>query len=74
MYNVGFGESGNQPLTKLTASLGRTEHAKYASWYGDGTGRDTYVITSNGGLTNVEKRYMMGPKGKRGLGYMPPRN
>ena len=60
-------------MTKLTASLTRTDHQKYASWYGDGTGRDTYVIVSNGGLTHVDKNYMTGPKGKRGLGYQPPK-
>lgn len=26
---------------------------------GDGTGRDTYVVTSNGGLANVDKPHMM---------------
>ena len=37
----------------------RTFDPKYHSYYGDGTGRDTYVVTNNGGLTHENKPYMM---------------
>ena len=33
----------------------RTHSPKYASYFGDGSGRDSYVVTNNGGLTNVDK-------------------
>ena len=31
-------------------SLGRTEHVKHTTYWGDGMGRDTYILTGNGGL------------------------
>jgi len=37
----------------------RTFNPKYASYMGDGSGRDSYVVVNNGGLTGDEKRYMM---------------
>lgn len=61
MYNTatsGFGVS-SKPQTALQASMTRTFHPKYASYTGDGSGRDTYVILNNGGLTNSDKPNMM---------------
>jgi hypothetical protein len=43
----------------LQASMTRTFHPKYASYTGDGSGRDTYVILNNGGLTSSDKPNMM---------------
>ena len=37
----------------------RTFSPKYASYFGNGSGRDTYVVLNNGGLTNSDKKYMM---------------
>ena len=37
----------------------RTFYPKYASYMGDGSGRDSYVTVNNGGLTGEEKRAMM---------------
>jgi hypothetical protein len=39
--------------------MSRTFAPKYASYMGDGSGRDTYVVLNNGGLSNNEKRAMM---------------
>ena len=40
-------------------SMARCNYPKYASYMGDGSGRDTYVVLNNGGLTNCDKNYMM---------------
>ena len=37
-------------METFSKSLGRTEHPKYATYWGDGMGRDSYIITGNGGL------------------------
>ena len=37
-------------MFKLRLELGRTEHPKYTPYWGDGYGRDTYVLSGNGGL------------------------
>jgi len=37
----------------------RTHNPTYASYSGDGTGRDSYIILDNGGLTKEPKKYMM---------------
>ena len=34
----------------LTKQLARTHHEKYATYWGDGLGRDSYIIHGNGGL------------------------
>jgi hypothetical protein len=39
--------------------MARTNYPKYASYTGDGSGRDAYVILNNGGLTSVSKANMM---------------
>jgi hypothetical protein len=47
------------PHNEREASMARSHNPKYASYTGDGSGRDTYVVLNNGGLTNVEKKFMM---------------
>ena len=37
----------------------RTYNPGYASYQGDGSGRDSYIILNNGGLTRDEKKNMM---------------
>lgn len=37
----------------------RTNYPKYVSYFGDGSGRDTYVVLNNGGLTSVSKPNLM---------------
>ncbi len=37
----------------------RTMSPKYASYFGDGSGRDSYIVLNNGGLTSTDKKYMM---------------
>ena len=51
--------SAQYPHSSLEASMARTNYPKYASYMGDGSGRDSYVILNNGGLANADKRYMM---------------
>ena len=36
----------------------RTHDPKHMNYYGDGTGRDTYVVTNCGGLMDADKRGM----------------
>ena len=43
----------------LEAQMLRTCSPKYASYFGDGSGRDTYVAVNNGGLTNILKPNLM---------------
>ncbi len=38
------------------SNLYRTSNPKYAHYYGDGTGRDTYVIKNNGGMCLESER------------------
>ena len=47
------------PHSPLEATMTRTFNPHYASYMGDGTGRDSYVITSNGGLAGIDKPHMM---------------
>ena len=37
----------------------RTHEPKYVSYFGDGSGRDSYVIVNNGGLTSEIKPNLM---------------
>jgi hypothetical protein len=39
--------------------MARTNHPKYASYFGDGSGRDKYIIMNNGGLTNDDKKFFI---------------
>lgn len=47
------------PHSAIESTMARTFYPKYASYTGDGTGRDSYVILNNGGLTSTDKRGMM---------------
>jgi hypothetical protein len=47
------------PSSKLEASYcTRTNHPKHASYFGDGSGRDTYAVFDNGGLNAHKKPHM----------------
>ena len=37
--------------------MNRTDYPKYASYFGDGKGRDKYIILNNGGLAQQNKNY-----------------
>ena len=54
-----FSPKSQYPHSMLEASMTRTLNPKYASYMGDGGGRDSYIITSNGGLANSNKAHMM---------------
>ena len=41
------------------AGICRTYNPTYASYSGDGSGRDAYIILNNGGLTKEDKSGMM---------------
>lgn len=41
--------------TKRYNVFDRTCDPKYANYFGDGSGRDTYVVLNNGGLLNSDK-------------------
>ena len=47
------------PHSTTEAGMTRTFYPKYASYMGDGSGRDSYVVVNNGGLTGDDKRHMM---------------
>ena len=61
---------GYKPVTyyhnSVQASMQRTSHLKYASYHGDGSGRDTYIVLNNGGLTSSDKQFMMTRNNKLG--------
>lgn len=50
--------SFNYPASPMESSMARTYNPGYASYTGDGSGRDSYVITNNGGLARENKRAM----------------
>ena len=47
------------PHSSLEAGMARTNHPKYASYFGDGSGRDKYIIMNNGGLTTDDKKFFI---------------
>jgi hypothetical protein len=51
--------TSNYPCNPRETTMARCNYPKYASYMGDGSGRDTYVVLNNGGLTNCDKNYMM---------------
>lgn len=55
-------QSKNYPHSYIEATMARSFNPKYASYTGDGSGRDSYVILNNGGLSNCPKRNMMNTK------------
>jgi len=47
------------PSSKLEANYcHRTHYPKHASYFGDGSGRDTYAVFDNGGLNGHKKPHM----------------
>lgn len=38
----------------LSGALTRTYDPKYAHYYGDGQGRDSYIVSNNGGLLQLD--------------------
>ena len=67
MAAKGVGNGGHHPVnhtqryphSSLESTMSRTFYPKYASYMGDGSGRDSYVVVNNGGLADNEKKYMM---------------
>ena len=51
--------SARYPHSTLESKMHRTFYPKYSNYFGDGSGRDTYVVLNNGGLANSDKRAMM---------------
>lgn len=41
--------------------IARTYHPKYTTYWGDGQGRDSYVITGNGGLVGDRNMPLTSP-------------
>lgn len=56
---IGQASPSKYPASPIENTFVRTQHAKYASYYGDGFGRDSYISVNNGGLTGNEKANMM---------------
>ena len=46
-------------MNAVQAGMIRTHNPTYASYSGDGSGRDSYIILNNGGLTQESKKHMM---------------
>ena len=59
------------PHSAVESTMCRTFNPKYASYMGDGSGRDSYVTVNNGGLTGDEKKYMMWRPTKMPQQYNP---
>lgn len=67
MAAKGVGNGGHHPVnhtqryphSSLESTMCRTFYPKYASYMGDGSGRDSYVVVNNGGLADNDKKYMM---------------
>ena len=51
--------SRKYPCTPVEAGMARSQNPTYVSYTGDGTGRDSYIILNNGGLTREPKEHMM---------------
>lgn len=51
----------------VSAQISRTEHVKHVTYWGDGHGRDSYVLEGNGGLDK-------GPITPIWTGYQPTNN
>ena len=47
------------PHSSTEAGIMRTYNPGYANYAGDGTGRDSYIILNNGGLTKEPKMGIM---------------
>ena len=57
-------------INNVSATLARTEHIKYTTYWGDGMGRDSYVLTGNGGLVGDKNMPATSPW----TGYQPTNN
>ena len=57
--NLSTEQEARYPHSMTEASIMRTFNPTYASYSGDGTGRDSYIILNNGGLTSQCKKNMM---------------
>lgn len=57
-------------INNVSASLARTEHIKHTTYWGDGMGRDTYVLHGNGGLVGDKNMPATSPF----TGYQPTNN
>ena len=63
----GVGNGGHHPSNPMARyphdateqTMCRTFYPKYASYTGDGSGRDSYITINNGGLANNDKKFMM---------------
>lgn len=53
----------------MSSSLNRTNYPKYTTYWGDGNGRDQYVVFNNGGLHDL--RDFKGPQGTNGFNLGP---
>lgn len=68
----GYGNGGHDPRgaarayphSYLEATMTRTFNPGYASYMGDGSGRDSYIILNNGGLSRFDKACMMTRKNR----------
>ena len=58
------GPQRQYPHSQLEAGMTRTFAPTYASYMGDGSGRDSYIILNNGGLTRFDKPCMMTRKNR----------
>ena len=47
------------PHSALESTMNRTFYPKYSNYFGDGSGRDSYVVLNNGGLSNCDKKHML---------------
>ena len=50
--------SRKYPHSTTEAGLCRSYNPTYVNYSGDGTGRDSYIILDNGGLTHEPKKHM----------------
>ena len=62
-------------MENISQQLARTHHEKYATYWGDGFGRDSYIITGNGGLrshnapkVDIQTGYQAQPIGRMNTG------
>jgi len=52
------GHNRMYPHSYVESTMCRTYNPGYASYTGDGSGRDAYIILNNGGLTRLDKGNM----------------
>lgn len=56
------GHNRQYPHSYLEGTMCRTYNPGYATYMGDGSGRDNYIILNNGGLTRFDKPCMQIPR------------